>query len=67
MTQTKTLNPENTTERTTIHRCDSCGATAEYLASKKDKTLSFCGHHIRAFEATLLSSKFVINPDTYRI
>jgi hypothetical protein len=46
--------------------CDSCPAEGRFSAVKGKVTLTFCAHHARAHEASLLERQFTISPSTYK-
>ncbi len=52
-------------------RCDSCGAQAFAVASKKvegkQMEVLLCGHHLRESTPSLIAQGFSIQDDTHRI
>lgn len=46
--------------------CEACGSgavPARYAATKEDKDLYFCAHHIRKFNTNLVNQGFVVFPE----
>lgn len=51
----------------TMFRCDRCGAQAYGCAVKGELALFFCGHHLNAFEKSLVSDGWEIDRRTHLI
>jgi hypothetical protein len=49
-------------------RCDRCGAQAFILAiNEAGQEMTFCGHHGRRYEASLMSQGFIIDDQSHTI
>ena len=47
--------------------CDRCGFQAYYKAMRGDSQLLFCGHHGRHHFTALISQKFAVQDETFKL
>lgn len=47
--------------------CDLCNVEGRYLASKGNRKLTFCAHHIRETAESLREFKYSITPEDYHL